>query len=226
MACLYTLPRASERRLATRPGHLTAEASEDVRAAHRLVELAVQLLVVPRCCPRLGKARGLLLRQARHQFGQHIHAAERAAASENRGACKRVVKRSSGDVPRQEIASQPAARCGAARPCERPGLRAAQRSYRPRAPADMKRRCGGTASAQLVGQIGIGRRMAGRDIDSRTGMARFKLTHGDLAHRQSSGIAVRTIAQCKTQSSAQCFFWVGDSSVLCVWHSCTVWPKR
>ena len=91
VACLYTLPRASERRLATRPGHLTAEASEDVRAAHRLVELAVQLLVVPRCCPRLGKARGLLLRQARHQFGQHIHAAERAAASENRGACKRVV---------------------------------------------------------------------------------------------------------------------------------------
>ena len=102
-------------------------------------------------------------------------------------------------MPRQEIASQPAARCGAARPCERPGLRAAQRSYRPRAPADMKRRCGGTASAQLVGQIGIGRRMAGREIDSRTVMARFKLTHGDLAHRQSSGIAVRTIAQCKTQ---------------------------
>ncbi len=126
----------------------------------------------------------------------------------------------------QEIASQPAARCGAARPCERPGLRAAQRSYRPRAPADMKRRCGGTASAQLVGQIGIGRRMAGREIDSRTVMARFKLTHGDLAHRQSSGIAVRTIAQCKTQSSARCFFWVGDSSVLCVWHSCTKRPKR
>ena len=74
----------------------------------------------------------------------------------------------------------------------------------------MKRRCGGTASAQLVGQIGIGRRMAGREIDSRTVMARFKLTHGDLAHRQSSGIAVRTIAQCKTQSSARCFFWVGD----------------
>ena len=113
-------------------------------------------------------------------------------------------------MPRQEIASQPAARCGVARPCERPGLRAAQRSYRPRAPADMKRRCGGTASAQLVGQIGIGRRMAGREIDSRTVMARFKLTHGDLAHRQSSGIAVRTIAQCKTQSSARCFFWVGD----------------